>query len=404
MDTKRLWNNRTASFWGEILPHLRYVLSSGLAAFMVILFIVSTHYYAHFINHFPNDFPANWVIAIILLPIITLSPIRTFFKPADIIYLLPAETKMKSYLQRSFNFSFALQSVLAAVVWFIAWPMYRESTDANGLVFLLVLFILLVMKWINLYGRWHEMQFQENAHRRYFAFLRWVLNAVSLYVLFTFVFWKAGIFIALALLTYALSLRLPSKHVIHWEYLIELEKQQRARYYQFLSWFVDMPEHQNQVHPRLLFSKVTKFLSFQQQSTYRYLYLKTWIRSDLFGIAIRLIVVGIIMIYLLPQDLLKAILFIFFVYLIGVQLSALAYYHRYVFWIHVYPLTEDTRVKSVLQVIFGVHIMALHLLYFPFLLTFSSMKYAIGTYIFGIIILYIHYLKLQKNLRRKSDD
>jgi ABC-2 type transport system permease protein len=405
MDIGKLWKERAHFFWGEVLPYFRYVASSGLAAFLIILFIVSTHYYANLLEQLPENFPVNWIALICLLPVLTLSPIRTFFKPADIIFLLPAEHRMKPYIQNTMIFSLVVQSVFTTVIWFVIWPMYRVSMGANGDIFFVLLFVLLVMKWTNLYGHWQEEQFQERNHRTlYTLLLRWVLTAVLLYLLFTFTLMKVVFITALVLLTYIISLRLPSKFMIHWDHLIKIEQQQRAKYYVFLSWFVDVPELHSRVSARRIISKISNMLAFTQQNTFRYLYLKTFIRSEIFGIILRLTFVGATIIFFLPQGVLKIGFFLFFIYLIGVQLSALEQHHRYTFWIHVYPLAKEERINSVLHVIIRIHMVIVLLLFLVVFFTMTIKLNAIYLFIGTIMLFTMYHYRLRKNLGRRGMD
>lgn len=404
MDTGKLWKDRARFFWGEVLPYFRYVASSGLAAFLFILFIVSTHYYSNLLENLPENFPTRWIALVCLLPVLALSPIRTFFKPADIIFLLPAEHKMKPYIQKTMIVSMIIQSFFTTVIWFVVWPLYRISMGVGGEVFLMILFVLLVMKWTNLYGYWQEQQFQDPIQRKLYTLLRWVLTALLLYLLFSFTLIK-GIFItALVLLTYIISLRLPSRFMMHWDYLIGIERQQKAKYYMFLSWFVDVPELQNRVSARRIISGITNMLAFNQRNTFRYLYLKTLIRSDIFGIILRLIWIGAIIIYFLPQEILKVSFFIFFIYLIGVQLSALEQHHRYMFWIQVYPLGREERVNSVLYVVSRVHIIITLLLFFIVFLTMTIKLNALYVLFLSAGLFFMYHLKLRKSLKRRGTE
>src|SRR5690554_5020410 len=128
LDTQKIRKRRSIAFWREYAPYLKYVASSGLAAFSFVGFIIFSYYYAEFLDNVPTSFPVNWVAMILLLPFMAVSPIRTYFKQADIIYLLPAETRMSPYIQRSLISSMVLQSVLILMMWFVIWPLYRVIT------------------------------------------------------------------------------------------------------------------------------------------------------------------------------------------------------------------------------------------------------------------------------------
>lgn len=397
MDTGELRRKRAALFWRAILPYLKYVVSSGLAAFLFIAFIIFTHYYAGLIERLPAQLPVDLIAWALLCPVMIIHPIRTYLQSADIIFLLPAEHRLHDYFKLSLRRSLVLQSVITAVIWLAVWPLYRAGMEVTGSVFWLILFMLLVMKGVNLYGRWQELQLVAQTVRRRFVLLRILLQAVLLYVMLAAHGPLAILIIAAILIIYLLLLRQPAKFNLNWELLISKEQLQSAKYYTFLSWFVDIPEMKKRVHHRHGLSHLTKLLAFKQRNAYRFLYLKTLIRSEIPGMVLRFLLLGMVMIALLPQVILKAVIFLCFVYFIGVQLSALEQYHRYSIWIHLYPLPSVQRIQSVVAVVAWVQLMLLMLLSIPLWYTLSSPMHALYTLLAGLALFIIQQIQLRRS-------
>ncbi len=399
MDMKKLWKSRASTFWGEVIPYFKYVASSGLAAFMFIFFILSIRYYALFLNALPENFPVHLVALGLLLPALVLCPIRTYMKPADIIFLLPAETQMSGYINVSKKVSYLIQFLILSFLWVALWPLYRASQLAEGALFFIILFILLITKWTNIYGYWQELQFQNQHHRTFYVIFRVLLTIIILYMLFTYHFIAPVVIIsAVLMLIYIGALKWPTRFIIHWERLIDLEKKKRGQYYTFLSWFVEVPEILSKVHRRSLLSKTTNWISFRQSNTYLYLYLKTFIRSDMLGMVTRLTILGAVIIFFLHNDYFKLAVFIFFIYLTGVQLSALVQAHQYMFWTQIYPISVKERRLSVYKLIRSIHIHVLILLSIVLAFTMSEKIYALGTILCIMILFIFHYFKKSRLL------
>lgn len=393
IDDGTLWRKRAGLFWREILPYFRYVFSSGLALFLLVLFIITVNYYANFIDHIPDNFPVNWIAVVTLLPTLAFSPVRTFFRRADIVFLLPAEHRLQRYISQTLWLSVIVQSILTLVVWLVVWPLYRVTEGVGTSMFVLLLAVLLVMKWTNVYGRWQEQHLQYDRTRTLIMTVRWLGMAVLLYILFTYEPIRAVIIIGLALLAYVLALCLPAKFTMHWDQLIKVEEQQRAKYYAFLSWFIDMPQYERKAVQRRYLNWATNMLKFQQSNAYRYLYLKTFLRSDIFSMVVRLLIIGFIAIFFVENELVKGFLFLFFSYVIGVQLATLEQHHRYSFWLQIYPLSDAMRRKAVLRLARTIHAVAMIILYAAAWLSLGLELMALYVLGVGILLWFGYHIK-----------
>lgn len=359
----KLWRERAGHFWRGFIPYLQYVASSGLALFLFVFFIVAVHYYNKLLDHVPTHFPANWLAMLCLLPALAFNPVRTFFREPDLIYLLPAEHRLQRYIRQTLILSLVVQTMLTAVIWLVIWPLYRVTAGVGTIVFWQLLAVLFIMKWTSLISHWQEQQLQYEQHRTAYRATRWMLTAAMLYMLFTYSLALSTLVIGVTLIIYVIALRLPAKFTLNWQHLIAVEERQVAKYYTFLSWFVDPPAYESKMKPRRYLNWVTNRLPFSQSNAYRYLYVKTFLRSPIFGIVMRLLTIGFIVVYGAGHVLVKGFIFIFFSYMIGVQLSALAQQHRFSFWLKLYPIPQSKRSESVKMIITRLHVVAVGVLF-----------------------------------------
>src|SRR5690606_8734873 len=120
--------------------------------------------------------------------------------------------------------------------------------------------------------------------------------------------------------------------------LIQVEQQQIHRNILLLNWFVDFPGLSQRVHRRSWLAWVGNHLKFEPSSAYLYLYSKSFARSDLFGIVIRLCGVAMLFLWWRQSSTWIGLLYLLFLFFIGVQLAGLKQFHKYSLWRSIYPL------------------------------------------------------------------
>ncbi|MDP5272631.1 ABC transporter permease [Chengkuizengella axinellae] len=393
-----LWNKRVMEFWKEVAPYLKFVLNGGLIAFIVISFSIGSIYYRRFLENPPPDFPIHFLLTCIMLLFIALNPIRTYLREADLIYLVPAEHQMNKYFNKSITASFITQGSVLTFIWILLYPLYLVTNETNSMTFFIFLLMLFIFKWILMLGNWQEQQFQSNVHRKIYSVLRWLISFVVLYVLLTFNSFKGFVFIGIVLMTYFISFRLIPSYMIHWNRLIFVEQQHKARIYAFLSWFVDVPQLSKRVKHRKMLSRSIKLVPFQQENTYLYLYFVTWIRSDLFGMIVRMTLVGIVLVTFLSIVWMKYFIFIAVVYLSGLQILSLRHYHQNMFWVNIYPLPKELRIEGVLKNSFRIHIIIILIISIPFILTITNLILGFVLLALSILLSKIYHRSLGKKL------
>ncbi len=145
IDTDRLWNKRTSDFLLEIRPFIGYALQSA-ALLIVLLILAGAYFYTRFLSEAPPDFPFRELAALVLLPFLALSPIRTYLKEADLIYMVPMETEMSAYMQKATARAFRIQTLALLAVWTAVWPMYALSAGGDGKSFVVILLVLAALK------------------------------------------------------------------------------------------------------------------------------------------------------------------------------------------------------------------------------------------------------------------
>ncbi|WP_027416444.1 ABC transporter permease [Aneurinibacillus terranovensis] len=355
MSPVELWKKRAGLFWKEALRYFRYIGNSGTLTFFGFAFIVGAYYYGQLLKWLPTDYPVEWGIAFVFSLILTISPVRTFLKEADLVFLLPVEWRMDGYFRHSLRYSFIFQAIYIVMVLLVLWPLYTHRMGPNAMPFYALLVFLLIIKGANLLAAWQEQRLREGRHITFHVIVRFAATLSVMLVLFC-----RGVYMEVAVLSLIylgggwLYYRLLGKRYVNWEQLLTAEKASLARFYHVVNWFVDVPGMETRIHNRPLFPSFVDRLAFEQKNTYTYLYGKTFVRSDLFGMVVRLTLVAFLLIWAIPGDVGKGIIYVLFLYMTGVQLSTLRQYHRDSFWGHIYPLRERFRKEALVKIIYRV--------------------------------------------------
>jgi ABC-2 type transport system permease protein len=351
LEVHKLWKQRFGRYAKETIGYWQYAARSNFIGFMLFLVIISSYYYAKTLQQLPTDYPYLWVVQLVLAPLLVWSPIRTLIREPDRMFLLRAELRMGGYFRKAFQYSLAIQSFTIFLAISALLPLYRHCEGMAAQPFLLLLLFLLIVKAAHLLAGWHESRFADRRLRIATAMFRWAATILILWLLFAREVWLSGTVILTAVLIWFLATRNASAYMVGWDYLIEKEKQQQAKLYAFFNWFIDVPQLPSRIRRRGWIANVTRWFGYNQANTYLYLYTKTLLRTELFGIVLRITLIGIIAILFIGSYAASAVTLLVITLISTVQLSALGQAHRYTFWLETYPLDENRKAGSITWII-----------------------------------------------------
>ncbi|KAF0818006.1 MULTISPECIES: ABC transporter permease [unclassified Cytobacillus] len=353
---KQLWKERFGRTFKELSRYLRYIFNGHIVIVMLFLLGTAAFYYQEWIKTLPNDFPAAVIMAAILALIVTYSPIYTFFSEADKIFLLPLEDRLSGYFIRSLLVSFFVHAYLLVLGLGVFIPLYAAVNDGNFKLFLPFLMILLTLKIINLLIRWKIQYYIETSVHLLDACVRYAVNAVFLYFLFsgasTIFILAPGVLLILLYLFFSMKSR---NKGLKWEYLIEQEERRMTSFYRLANMFTDVPKLKDRVKRRKWLDWLLSGIPFRQDATFKNLYVRTFLRSgDYFGLFIRLTLIGAGAIYLISYGMGQIVLVPLIMYLTGFQLVPLWNHYQDKLWVNLYPVKADIKEKSFKQLLTGI--------------------------------------------------
>lgn len=346
----QLWYKRKQAFTKEVLPYISYMMRSGFPAFLSLIGIVSIIQYINLIQNVPENFPLELVGALVLTPLISYSPLRTWLKEADTIFLMPMEHRLHSYMKKSHIRSLRNGFVYLTIVTLIYWPLYRQ-TDAYAPI--IIIAVLILLKMINHFMAWKERQFVWSMNRNIMRLFRWLLMFILLLGWLLSSRWGMLVVTVIILAMLATLYRVTNKQQFPWERLVAEESITMRRLYSFFSWFIDVSVGPPIVKQRKYLSWIIPFVPYRKQYTFVYLHLITFVRTEIGGICIRLLILGGLVNYLAAtggglDGWGTVISYILFGIIITLQIGSLRKVHRYAIWKDIFPMQLKLQQQQVI--------------------------------------------------------
>ncbi len=352
-DAEGLFKQRFNEHIKTLSRYLRYIFNGHTTIALLFLISVMAVYYQQWLSTLSDEFPFAYIIGMAFGLVVTLTPIQTFLKEPDLVFLTVAENKMKPYFKRTKIYSYVIQLYLIFLVAAAFGPMYSNAyPDRGGKGFLLILLVMLIFKYINMTISWWMLKIRQDSIRRLDTFIRFCLSSGIFISLIMKSFIVLGIFLLLfgvmALYEYNMSKK---QSGLAWDVLVEKDLNRMHLFYRMASMFVEVPHLKAKVKHRKLLTKLLEVrVPFKQTKSFAYLDRLTFIRSnDYIRMYLRLIVLGSIIIYFVPSDILKVMMGILFLYMSNFQLIALYHHHRMNMWLDLYPISEENRREEFLK-------------------------------------------------------
>lgn len=404
MDLKELRRKRRGQFMGTMLPYMGYIIQSGVAMIFLLVLIVFSAWYTSLLQNVPSGIPIRWIMLALLLPAAVSSSFRTYLQSPDTVFLLPQGHRMKEYFAPSWVSGNVWKIVRLLFVLITLWPLYIRTEDSPKQLLATIL-VLVGVKLMSSYGLWREVAMLSRPAGNAFTLLRWAVGGL---IIATWMWQPAGrglIFMVLLAAVYIVALSVPGRHAVPWERLIALEKNQGARALLILGWFVDVPGREQRVYPRRYLSKWGARLPWRRDNAYRFLLTKSFARGDIFGIVMRISILALLLDWLNRNSYVGTAIYMVFLFIIGVQLSALRKLHSESFWLMVYPLPEGSKGSNTTQFVFRAQLVVAMLIGWPFLVSVGERPLpSIGTLVAGFLVTYLFRVYSSRKEARLDDD
>ncbi|MCP8968213.1 ABC transporter permease [Ectobacillus ponti] len=405
MNVHELWKQRFGLFLKEARTYGKYIFNDHLKFILIFAIGVGAYYYQQWLATLSPSFPAAFVLAVVLALALTAGTVQTLLKPADLVFLLPLEEQLKPYFAKAFRFTYLLQLYVLAMLAAAGAPLYLQVLKGSGQSYLLIVAAAALMKLWNLFAAWEAVYSMSSRTRLLDRLARLCLNALLLYVLLSRASAVYAAVLVVIMAAYGFFLYKGNRgRGLNWEQLIAEENKRMLLFYRVANLFTDVPALKEQVHRRRWLDPLAGLVSFSQQNSYSYLYVRTFLRAGgYFGLYIRLLVLGGILIYVIPFLYGRFILGVLFLYLIGYQSLTLWKHHRYKLWLDLYPVPAERRNAALLQLLFAVMAAASVAFAVTFLAATAAVTDAALLLIIGLLFSYVFTYIYIKNRTNKAD-
>ncbi len=396
MKTKNLFRERRNASWQTGLRYFRIIAGSGgTPLFLLLVISLSAYLYTLLLQKLPHDFPVELLLALLVALVVTPCSVRTFIKEPDTVFLLPMESHMKPYFTASLRYSIVIQVITTVFLISLLYPLYRARVGEVDTFLLILVGILLLKAW-NIYSYWQSLHYQIG--RLLHPYLRFVIN-FSLAALFFYremAWWIWLIFLlALTLFTW-MDHALSDRNRVPWYLLVEKEEQKRSSYYAIANLFVDVPQVLFRIKRRRVLTWLIDHLPFKQKYSLLYLYLRTFIRHNIYlGIYFRILLVGVILISIIRNPWLVIITYLIALVLNGIQLPSIVSHHQRHIWVQLYPLAKSVKKASFSQLTFGLLTIQSVFMILPLLFQKENILFSLHLFLAGLLLCYglsYHYL------------
>ncbi|WP_267129008.1 ABC transporter permease [Radiobacillus deserti] len=115
-DAQQLFRKRFSEHFKELSRYLKYIFNGHLVIVMLFILSALVYYYQQWLLDIPEGFPSIWVMAILMGFVASYSPIQTLLKEPDLVFLLPAEHKMRPYFRNALLYSLVIQLYLVFLI------------------------------------------------------------------------------------------------------------------------------------------------------------------------------------------------------------------------------------------------------------------------------------------------
>ncbi len=358
-DSHKFYKQRFAAHMKETSRYLKYIFNGHIMIALLFFISAIAVYYQQWLASLPENFPTALVMGLVFGLLVSYSPVRTLLKEPDLVFLIVAEHKMKAYFRNTLIYSFVIQLYLILLAVAALGPLYFASyPDRTGNMYLLVLIVVLIFKGWNLITNWWMLRTRDPNVRQVDLLIRIILNIAVFYfivagnILFCVI--ATVLFVLVFFYDYNVSRKKPG---IIWDLLVEKDQNRMQAFYRLANMFAEVPHLKNRVKKRQWLVSLVSKVPFSKRNTFDYLYRITFVRSgDYLGMYIRLIVIGCLFIYFIPNIWVKILFAILFLYLSSFQMMTLYHHHRTVVWLDLYPVDLSWRKEALVKIIYQLTI------------------------------------------------
>lgn len=336
---RQLFYDRKARNDKEVAYYSKFIFNGHFIVFLTIAFGALMLQYSQLLKNLPDNINYNLIIAVIFAAL-TVTPLRTFMKSADSIFLLNFERDMAPYFKQAIIRSGSLRALLFIVMGGLLAPLYMERTaSVAGYICAIVLGVWLIYSGLVM----RHLMMKLGITNGYISLLIFLMTLSGIY---TSLEGLPITIISIILFTLGL-IYLFNKNAAHrllnFDHYIDYEHQLYQAQNKLINMFTDVKGMKDKAVRRRYFDALLPRKShYTKAHMFEYLFIRNFVRSnDSMWIVVRLIAVGCILMWLVHQYIVGLIIGLFFSYAIIMQASQFYKMQAFSLWPKVWPTPES---------------------------------------------------------------
>ncbi|MCJ0920207.1 ABC transporter permease EcsB [Mammaliicoccus sciuri] len=394
-DVNTLYKIRQREEVLEKMNYNKFIFNGHFLIFLTIMIGAFALGYSNWLKDIPQNINYRLIFSVIL-SICSIFPMRTFFREADKLYLLPFEKHLTLYIRKALTYSYFNRLYLPVVILVIGLPLFYQLMGGKFYLYITVMILSFIFPILGLMMKWFWLKYGLEI---------WGIN-VLLFIVYASGYYttlKVGALSGLLSIVVLIALIILLENInrgtfYQWETLIAIEHNHKMNYYKFVNMFTDVKVlNERTVRRRYLdvFLKVPSPKKFNQNYMYKFLFVRSFARGkDAFFIVLRLLIIGLVLIWWIDQPVISAILGALIMYLLILQLSQFYKQQAYGLWPQVWPVSEGQVVKGYHQFLINIMIVLGIILSIIYILKFVTAIY------FVILFFIVGWLTIDSSIKK----
>lgn len=394
-DVNTLYKVRQREEVLEKMNYNKFIFNGHFLIFLTIMIGAFALVYSNWLKDIPQNINYRLIFSVIL-SICSIFPMRTFFREADKLYLLPFEKHLTLYIRKALTYSYFNRLYLPVVILVIGLPLFYQLMGGKFYLYITVMILSFIFPILGLMMKWFWLKYGLEI---------WGIN-VLLFIVYASGYYttlKVGALSGLLSIVVLIALIILLENInrgtfYQWETLIAIEHNHKMNYYKFVNMFTDVKVlNERTVRRRYLdvFLKVPSPKKFNQNYMYKFLFVRSFARGkDAFFIVLRLLIIGLVLIWWIDQPVISAILGALIMYLLILQLSQFYKQQAYGLWPQVWPVSEGQVVKGYHQFLINIMIVLGIILSIIYILKFVTAIY------FVILFFIVGWLTIDSSIKK----
>lgn len=382
MTLDELFKQRKSIHQKQLSRYMKYVFNDHFVIALLFLLGAAGFGYSEYVNTLDTGDVAPQIFLVgILTLFLSFGGVATLLKPADVAFILPKEDFFFSIVKQLTIRSFFMLSIPIGMISAIAMPVLVRTGSMSFKEWPLLFLTMAGWKLIELISRLYLFQEAGFGKRNWISAGIRLLTFISLFVS---VF--AAPFLGFILSSVSVVLvwiifngEVFKKRRWQWEEMIHSESRRLQNIYRFINLFTDVPFISIHTKRLKFLDGWINWLSNHWKEVPFFYLIRVFYRNTTYsGLALRLTVIGSLLIYFSDLFVLALLLNVLFLYLIGFQLMPLLQHLENNLYFRLYPIGSKGKMEAVKRLIFQVMIASS--------IVFSVFSHPIGIFESGAVL------------------